>query len=301
MKRHVKMLMPLLAVAATAFGATGFYFAHQPEGQGTQAASAPPQALPATSAPSEGEYTVLKVAAAGAPAQLTAPPSAAAPAAMFQWMGQVMKDPNVQQMVSAGQRLGVRRAYGELVKQLQLSPEQTAQFYQLLVDAQNKAFQSVTANGGNAAAMAAAMNSARAETDASMLTLLGGDKFLTYQDYQKTLPERVEVASLNQQLDAVNAPLSDAQRTSLLSAMEEERTLVPPPGNPGGGSAIPFIPVGAAQQQWQSDYDARVRERAATILNADQLKQFDQLQSQQVAAWHMIGQYLPGSGGTQAP
>jgi hypothetical protein len=309
MKRQTGMLLPLVAFAA--LGAVSVYLIRHAQSASDAApenvvqASVPqettmpvsqeiaePQAAAQTPEPGIGEKPAQPPVASSAAVSGPSPGEAdtATPMARLgQAMVGVMNDPNLRQMVSASQRLGVRMAYGDLTKELQLTQDQ------VILDGQAKVFERVRNAGGDPTAFASATRDVKAETDAAMLALLGNEKFLKYEAYQKTVPERMEVSRLSRQLSAANAPLSDSQRKQLLAALSEERALLPAAGQ-GPGAFMPGTPE---QQRWQSDYDTRVRERASRILTADQMKQFEQMQSQQNAVRNMIGALMPGMGSPQ--
>lgn len=311
----MKRSIPILAATTVAFGAASFFLFYQWYGQRgqTQAQLAHVRELEMLRTRLERENQELREArtlpwgigaapplkprtAGSAMQAATAPDSkaGAAPAASLrQAMAGMMNDPALRQMMSAGRRTGIQMVYGDLFKDLKLSPAQSDRFTQILSDQQARAMDMVRDAAGDPAALAAARNSVKADTDAALQDLLGAGQFQKYEDYQKTLMERMQVNGLDRQLGAAGAPLGGDQKAQLLAMMIDEKSAVPPPAGPDGSNLEPSSP---AQIQWQADYDQRVHDRASQILTPGQLKQFEQLQASQAAVRKMVGNMMSDGG-----
>ena len=112
---------------------------------------------------------------------------------------------------------------------------------------------------------AKAMQESQKELDASLKALVGDEKFAQYQDYTKTMGERMQLDQFRQQLETGNMALQDDQMKSLLQVMKEEREKVPPViSNKAGDNPADFAKALsednlAKQFQWQEDLNRRVQ------------------------------------------
>lgn len=174
----------------------------------------------------------------------------------------------------------LRRLYDNLSRDLSLSPEQEAQVLQLLLDQQTGQMEMFRKLARDPAAMNQAMTELRDKSQTQLMTALG-DKYLAFDDYQKSLGERMQIEQAALQLEAAGVPLRDDQRRRLLDAMVVERDhTLRPAWTPG----MPPEQMLTQQREWQDDYDQRVRDRLSGVLDSEQLKQYDvylNLQSRQ--------------------
>jgi hypothetical protein len=81
-----------------------------------------------------------------------------------------------------------------------------------------------------------------------------------------------------QQLEGNDVPLSNAQVEKLQDAYVEERARVPPPEFSFTGDPTTYI---ESMGEWQKDYNRRVGDRVATILNAEQLSVYNEIRQWQ--------------------
>jgi hypothetical protein len=140
-----------------------------------------------------------------------------------------------------------------------------------------------------------------AERHQQELAAFLGPRFQEYGQYTRQVPERREVQELRAKLDEANA-LSASQSARLVSAMYEERDsyLQQIKTLENLGSYSPQYPVLAMpdlradpqarlrfveeQMGRTQEFMNRVRQRAATILSAEQLRRFDEMQEEQRAS-----------------
>lgn len=189
----------------------------------------------------------------------------------------------------ARQEATLRRLYGTVGADLGLSPEQEADLIALLLDQQREQSEQLRGLVGDRAARMQTMADLKRENDTELMTALG-DKYLMFEDYQKSLGERMQIERASLQLEAAGIPLRDDQRKELWALMVEERDRIPRPlWTPG----VPIREYAAQQQAWQENYDERVRDRASSVLTSDQLRQYDvyrNLQAtqrrRQLETWH---------------
>ena len=109
--------------------------------------------------------------------------------------------------------------YGTLAKQLNLTPEQTDKFYQILIDSSLNAAEKGLSmmSGENSTNGTPSAADQKKQTDADLQALLGDDGFSQYTAYQKTLADRMQLNQIKN--DFTDSPLSDDQQKRLLQVM----------------------------------------------------------------------------------
>lgn len=207
-------------------------------------------------------------------------------------LGKMMQDPAIKEMIRSQQKMVMQKMYGPLLKDLNLPSEQKDRFMELLLSQQMSAVENAGAlfkeGDTDKTEAAKAMKDKQTELESNLKTLLGDDKFAQYQDYTKTMAERMQLDQFRQQLDSGSLPLQEDQAKSLMQAMKEEREKVPPVvpskvGDSPADYAKALSPENLDKQvQWQEDVNRRVQERAAQILTPEQLKEFTDFQNQQL-------------------
>jgi hypothetical protein len=220
---------------------------------------------------------------------------------MGEMLGQMMKDPNMRDMLREQQKVTINMMYNALFKDLKVSPEVKDKLRELLTDTQMRNVESAGAmlsgDKEQAAEATAKINEARKASDEQIKTLLGEDGFAEYQDYQKNIGERMQLDQLKTRMAADNTPLRDDQFSQLLQVMQDEKT-AHPPAIPSDGIQMPdkstMSPENVEKQlAWMEEYNKRVYDRAAQILSPDQLKAYKAFQEQQ-ASFQKIGLKMAG-------
>lgn len=179
-------------------------------------------------------------------------------------------------------RINAKRAYGDLMKQMKLTPAETESLLNLLADQQGRqmdAFQRMGRDRDRATIERTRVD-LQAQDQTEITALLGQDKGQQFAKYQGTMAERAQANFYADQLDSFNAPpMSDSQKEQLIAALSEERAAVPQPdsarwGDREGREAI---------QSWQEDYYRRVFDRASSFLTSDQYQRLRQFQDMQLS------------------
>ncbi len=212
---------------------------------------------------------------------------------MGEMLGKMMKDPAMREVMREQQKAMVSMMYAGLFKDLNLSPDEKEKLKTLLTDAQMKNVEAAQGLFGGGEATDAVQDTgkqiadAKKQTDEEVKALLGDERFTQYQDYQKTMGERMQLDQLKNQLSAENMPLKDDQMKQLLQVMKEEKTALPPV-IPDDQTQVPSKEMFTSdnlekQMKWMDEYNRRVRERAGQILTPDQLKQYQSFQEQQTS------------------
>src|SRR5262249_39877618 len=125
-------------------------------------------------------------------------------------------------------------------------------------------------------------------TQAQIKAFLGDEKYAQYEDYQKTLSDRMVLNQFQEQSAGTDTALRDEQKQQLMALVKEERARTPP--------IIDQDPTMTAenlqkifnselfdkQMQWQEDLNKRVLERAGAILSPEQLKEYTEFQASQL-------------------
>jgi len=210
---------------------------------------------------------------------------------MGQMLSTMMKDPSMREMMRDQQSAAVKMMYSGLFKDLNLSPEEKDKLTATLTDLQMKTIESSQLFGdkkeGSTEDGTKSFADAKKQADADIKALLGDDRFKEYQDYQKNIPERMQIDQVKNSLAAQKVPITDQQSSQLFQIMKEEKTAVPPvfPSDvnqdPEKMKSLMTAENIDKQLQWMEDYNARVLSRAGQIFTPEQLKQYQTFQEQQ--------------------
>jgi hypothetical protein len=176
------------------------------------------------------------------------------------------------------QKAMISTMYGSLFKELNLTAEERQKFSELLLDQQMKtteASMGVFEEGG-LAAVSQSVSAQQKESEEQIKSFLGEERFAQYQEYQKTIGERMQLDQLRQQMDGSGTPVQDEQLKQLLALMKEERERVPPPfsGSEAAAGDLEKMLSGdfmEKQMAWQEEINRRVLERAYEESQTQQL------------------------------
>jgi hypothetical protein len=206
-------------------------------------------------------------------------------------------NPEFQKLLAIQAKGRIAQTYGALFKSLNLSPDQLAQFQQLLADKQQAmmdVLQAAREQGINPRTdpdgFKTLMSQAVAQTDQSIQQAIGDAAFQQYQQYQQTLPERNVVNSLQQQLSYTQTPLTDDQSNALISLLQQTQpqragngTSGTTDGAGGPGPGIMALVNGGGNARVTDDAIAQ----AQGVLSAPQVAVLQQVQQQQQAQQQM--------------
>lgn len=183
-----------------------------------------------------------------------------------------------QKMMRSQLRAHNKRLYADLGPQLGLSKEDAARLIDMLTDQQVENTGLRRDPSLDLAERRRLQDEASREDQAELENFLGVSKAAALKDYQETIPARQEVEALARQLEGADAALSDAQQKQLVTAMAQERKLIPQPKMTE--TTLPEE-YSKAYADWQSDYNARVTDQARTILNPEQMNAYADYQEWQ--------------------
>ncbi len=182
--------------------------------------------------------------------------------------------------------------YGDLARALNLPPEQTEKIMNLLSERANamagnpwKFMSEGKLDEATIKKMGEETEATRKNYDSMLKNELGDEGFQHFEEYEKSIGERMALAQLDPQFSAAGTPLQADQRDKLLQIMSDERKNSPPSefDRTGRDAAknMSLMNDDAAVDRWmqqEEDYRKRVVDQAgkAGVLSADQLKAFQQ-------------------------
>jgi hypothetical protein len=204
------------------------------------------------------------------------------PASMVKMMQKQMRAQNAKTYFDVQERLGLTQAESDKLVDL-ITEQQSAGFNRMRnPDDPN------------------AVGNEWVRIEGQISELLGPSRAAQYDEYKKEMPARMEVAMLSQQFDGSDASLSDTQRSRLISAMSQERESVPMPNYSSAASHEEYT---RSYDEWQTDYDRRMAERARSILSPEQLtvyNEYQQFQTEMRAQMAAQGRMPGGRTGARA-
>jgi hypothetical protein len=314
----MRSLVPALAITSLLFAGSTLYYwqkARQLQGSGASreakvlAASgaplgndrAPESAPPGTARPSPGVGSAAKpdVAVTAAPAIPPAGARAGRPDVQREMMLPFAKD-WLRQYDDATQRTslvkaartGIEAQYSRLRDRLKLDANTFGQLVDLLTQEQLEQQANYFRCAVDAACDTANMRPPRDHSD-EYLAMLGADAFAQFNSYREAMPDWQAVVQLRGRLGEANY-LKDGDAERLLSAMSAERERYTSEVKQSGaklrgwGTAtgmLWYTGDGGPEEQLASatQYSERMQQRAAAILDAEQLRAFVQLQEELLA------------------
>jgi len=215
------------------------------------------------------------------------------PADWSKAMAKMFTDPEMKKVMRKQQAMAARMMYADLIKQLGLSSDAGDRLMEVLADrqmemsAKSMAMMQGGADSKKTAEVATATNDVKAEFDARLKTELGADGFGQFQQYERTLGDRMTLQQYQQQFTASGQTLQDGQRDALLQIMLDERGKSPPsPFDPNGQDPAAGFQALQSDQALhdflasQDDLNRRVLDRAGQVLSPDQLAAFQKIQQQ---------------------
>src|ERR1017187_8672051 len=201
-------------------------------------------------------------------------------------LAQMMKNPQMKEMIRGQQKFALEGMYGSLPKYLNLSTNEMDSLKELLLDRQmalvDAGMSMMNGTGTDQKQAAEDAKTLKAEYDKKISDLHGPQDYPVFQDYEKSAADRMSVQMFKGSLPA-DSTLTDQQEESLVAAMAEERKALPPSSMVNNQSPDPskFTEEGIAEALKQMEQlQQRDAERAATILTPAQLDQFTKFQQQ---------------------
>ena len=235
----------------------------------------------------------------------------------------MLKDPKMREMMKSQQKMAVgpiiEKQYADLFKQLNLTPEQTAAFKDLITKKMlvgTDVGLSMMDDSLDASQRADMTKQLKAQTDAmdaEMKQFLGDDNYQAYQTYEKMVPDRMAVSQFSDQMAGSGTALTPEQQNQMVQALSDARNNFtwtsglnqPNPGANGDIASMLTDDNIAKFTAEREQFDAQFLVKAQQILTPDQLEAYKQSQNQQrelqLMGFNMARQMYGMGGQTPAP
>ena len=224
----------------------------------------------------------------------------------------MFKDPKMREMIKSQQKavMGpmVNKQYADLMKQLNMTPEQSATFKDLV---QKKMFAGAdvglsmmddSLDATQRADMQKQVKSQTDEVDGEIKDFLGDQNYQAYQSYEKSVPDRMAVGQFNDQFAGTANALSADQQSQMMQALSDARnnfkwTSGLNQQNPGANGDMASLLTSDNIDRFvaeRTEFDNQFLTRAQQFLTPDQLNAYKEFQvtqrNMQVAGLKMAGQ-----------
>ncbi|MEJ0034599.1 MAG: hypothetical protein WDO68_00715 [Gammaproteobacteria bacterium] len=185
----------------------------------------------------------------------------------------------------------IRRLYGDAGQAMGLSAEKGNQLLDLLADQQTRNMGGLRDKIPEGQTIQQYMQDQQKKNTEEINALIGSDKVDAWATYQKSLPQRAELGAVRDQLDQAGYPMTDSQRTDMLAAITEESQRLP---RPTVSQGVPPEETAAQMNQWQTEYNKAVLDRAKQVLNTDQYSAYKEYQDWQTEVRSSMPRMSPG-------
>jgi hypothetical protein len=227
-------------------------------------------------------------------------------------MAAMFKDPKMREMIKAQQKafMGpvVQKQYAELLKQLNMTPEQSATFKDLV---QKKMLAGAdvglsmmddSLDASQRADLAKQVKSKSDDVDNEIKDFLGDSNYQSYKSYEKMVPDRMSVGQFNDQFAGTSDALSADQQNQLVQALSDARnnfkwTSGLNQENPGANGDMASLLKSDNIDRFvaeRTQFDENFLTKAQQFLNPSQLNAYRQFQetqrNMQVAGLKMASQ-----------
>ena len=220
----------------------------------------------------------------------------------------LLENPEFNKLWTDQQKARINSTYGALFKSLNLTPEQTAQFQNLLAEKQMSMLDVLSAARAEGVTgrdqISALVQQSGSAIDNQIQALLGPDGYSQYANYQQTLPQRNQVGQLQTLLvTSGGTPLQDYQTQQLTQILAQNGT-GSTGGQRGGGGFMGAMGGLFPTPVTGPPISTTAVTQAASVLTPVQLQTLQQMQQQQAAQqqiFQMMRQSFNGTQGGGAP
>jgi hypothetical protein len=202
-----------------------------------------------------------------------------------------MESPAARNFMKTRMKNSLRRTYEDAGSAMGLSEEKTNQLIDLLADQQTRGIGAEPPEGKTFQQHAREMQQ---KNQAEIAALVGEDKLDEWAAYQKSLPDRMQLSQVRDQLDQAGVPMTEGQRTELLAAISEESQRLP---RPAWNTGLPPEESIAQMTEWQTEYDKALLDRAKQVLNTEQYNAYKEYQDWQTEMRNSMPRGPMGPGG----
>jgi RNA polymerase sigma factor (sigma-70 family) len=185
-------------------------------------------------------------------------------------LAKMLNDPAMREYIHQKQLKDLKERYAALTKQLKLSPEDAEKFTSLMGDIWQKGTDLAASGALSDPSQGNAITNAFANLYGQLHTLLGDDGIAQLKDYDKTMPGRMLVHSLNQQM--ADSSLTAEQSAQLVQVVSQQ----PISSTRGVAGDIDPALLGsqdAIDAHWQQvmDSNQQILDQSASFLSSNQL------------------------------
>lgn len=155
--------------------------------------------------------------------------SASSQDAAAKMFSKMVKNPKLKEVTRQWELARIKKVYGDFVRARDLNPQQTKQFFDLLVqeDTRTRDEAAKLLSGEEKEATADESSSApqKAEMEQQLKLLLGDNIYAAYQDYKKSTGDRLTLLQIQEHFATTSVPLRNDQANTLLQVILEEHDL----------------------------------------------------------------------------
>jgi cell division protein FtsB len=163
----------------------------------------------------------------------------------------------------------LRRTYEDAGPELGLDAEQSRKLVELIADQHTRdMYRNWPADAEGQAAMRRKMEEVQRQHRAEVAKVIGEAKMPAFEEYQRSLPARSEVLTIQEQLVAAELPLRSEQRKALTAGVLEEARSYPRPNFQPGLAPEDYR---AQMNEWEEQHQQRLLDNAEKVLSAEQL------------------------------
>lgn len=161
----------------------------------------------------------------------------------------------------------VNMMYGDLLKEMKLTPEEKEQLHKILVDSQTQLMQSL-GDGKDLSQRGQQVADWQKVMDAKIKQLVGDDRFGQYESYKKEIPDRMQANQFEQSIAMSSTPLTADQKKQMIDVMSSEREKYASEMQ----AAVANGQNRANAADMMQALNPRINNRLATVLQPEQLK-----------------------------
>ncbi|MEP6662365.1 MAG: hypothetical protein ABJC04_01760 [Verrucomicrobiota bacterium] len=191
------------------------------------------------------------------------------------FLAKMLENPEMKKMMRTQQKTMIDMMYGQLFKEMKLTPEQSEKLHDLLLDQQMVNMEkgmAIMRDGADKEEITKTFAEDKKSFENDVKDLLGDENFSQYQDYTKSLPDRMALTQLKSQFG--DNPLTESQSTQLLALMKEERQRPLAGGEAINPEKLDMMASDEAMEKYlhqQEEINQRVLERSTQLLSPEQM------------------------------
>jgi hypothetical protein len=204
-----------------------------------------------------------------------------------------MQSPAARNFFRTRIKNSMRQMYADAGSAMGLSAEKSNQLLDLLADQQTRNFGQPPAIPEGQTPQQYFQDQQKKNNE-EIKALIGADKVDDWATFQKSLPDRAQLAQVGDQLEQSGVPMTESQRSEMLAAITEESQRLPRPTYTAG---VPPEEMMAQSSQWQAEYDKALLDRAKQVLNTEQYNAYKDYQAWQAEMRNSMPRPFVGQGG----